>query len=314
MKYGKTMMALAIGMSLILGGCGKMNISDNNTETESKTPNNKEESNVRLENYVRVQDYTGEGYKLENGEKTDKIAKTHRKEIDQAVKDFFLKNYKTKVIVHNAVGNVDGATVFVESVGEPHFHAYAIIPIDTKNKKIMSENVWSQEGQIEDAIATGIYAMIFDEEFKKLDQYVGSFVKEHPVVGRRIEAVNNTDTGGFSTPYYYTTSKGELCDFLFDKYMENPKRSNEEWKTLFDKKSLDPKDQIITIEFFMAEKDTEPDPAVLNQLVADIEKGDGIPPGAYSVLLNDNTLDKTTGINSKDSTLERAYPNFIIKK
>ncbi len=74
-----------------------------------------------------------------------------------------MEKYKTEVIVHNMVGAVDGATVFVESVGEPHFYTYAIVPIDVDQKEVNSENVWSQEGQVENAIITGIFAMIFDQ-------------------------------------------------------------------------------------------------------------------------------------------------------
>ncbi|MDQ0233676.1 hypothetical protein J2S19_005033, partial [Metabacillus malikii] len=43
--------------------------------------------------------------------------------------------YKTEVKVHNVVGSQDAATVFVESVGEPHFYTYAVVPIENKRKK-----------------------------------------------------------------------------------------------------------------------------------------------------------------------------------
>src|SRR5579875_1446088 len=309
MNYRKIIITSAIGIPLILGGCFNMN---EKTGTDHKTAKQSQNSNVRLEDYVRVQDYTGQGYKLAYGEENDKIAKAHRKEIDRAVKEFFLKKYKTNVIVHNMVGNRDGVTVFVESIGEPHFHTFAIVPI-ASNSEIITDDVWSQEGQVEDAIGTGIYAMIFDKEFTKLDQFLESFVKGHPVVGERIEAINNTGAEGYSTSYYYTSSAKETWGLLFNKYMENPKRTKNEWKALFNRNSFDPKNFSIAIALYMAKKNTNPDPAILNQLVADLEKMDGLPTGTYSIYLNDNTLDKTTGTNSKNSTLERADPNPIIK-
>lgn len=303
-------MVAAIGMPLMLGGCFNMT---NKNASKSKTA--KQGSNVRLEDYVRVQDYTGQGFKLRNGEETDKIAKAHRKEIDRAVKEFFLKKYKTNVIVHNVAGNVDGATVFVESIGEPHFHTYAIVPIDIKNKQIMTDHVWSQDGQIENDVITGIYGMIYEKEFAKLDQYLELFTQKHPVVGKRIEAVNNVRAGGFSTPFYYLNSPlDHACDVLFSMYIENPIRSKEEWKTLFNKNHFNMREFTISIELYMSEPNIEPDPSILNQLVEDIEKMDGIPPGSYAIYLNDNTIDKTTGINSKRSTLERADPNYIFKQ
>ncbi|WP_404443030.1 DUF1672 domain-containing protein [Sutcliffiella horikoshii] len=64
----------------------------------------------------------GEGYTLKNGEKTDKIAKENKEEITKAVEKFFLEKYKTEVIVHNRVGANDGASVYVESLREPHFY------------------------------------------------------------------------------------------------------------------------------------------------------------------------------------------------
>ena len=81
-----------------------------------------------------MQDYTGEGYTLKNGSKTDTIAQENKEEITKAVEMFFLERYKTEVMVHNMVGAADGATVFVESVGEPHFYTYAIVPIDVDQK------------------------------------------------------------------------------------------------------------------------------------------------------------------------------------
>ena len=102
---------------------------------------------------MSVQEYTGEGYALRNGKETDKIAEANRDEIEVAVKKFFSEKYKTEVIVHNLVGAVDGVSVFVESVGEPNFQAFAIVPIDVQSKTVKSDSVWSQEGQIENALS-----------------------------------------------------------------------------------------------------------------------------------------------------------------
>jgi Protein of unknown function (DUF1672) len=109
----------SLGLSLMLGGCSDMNHAGTEKTTE-KQPAVQEEKQIE-DVFVSVQDYKGEGYELDNGEKTDKIAEANREKIDKAVKAFFQDTYMTEVVVHNVVGAVDVATVFVESVGEPHF-------------------------------------------------------------------------------------------------------------------------------------------------------------------------------------------------
>ncbi len=91
---------------------------------------------------------------------------------------FFLKKYKTKVIVHNLVGNKDSATAFVESVGEPHFYTYCIVPINVDVKEVDSGRIFTQESQVEDAIRAGIYAMIYESEFKNLYPYFSDIEKK----------------------------------------------------------------------------------------------------------------------------------------
>lgn len=171
MKYKKMIAVFTIGTSLLLGGCLNMNGSSQNPDEKSKRTDHSTEKQSNHDFYVSVQDYTGQGYRLPNGNETDKIAEAHRDEVDKAAKKFFLDKYETKVKIHNIVGNKDGATVFVESIGEPHFHSYAIVPIDIDNKHIMVNDVWSQEGQVEDAIMVSIFSMIFDKELAKLNHY-----------------------------------------------------------------------------------------------------------------------------------------------
>lgn len=101
-----------IGISLLQGGCMK----------HSST------SKEVTDQYERVQDYKGEGYRLTNGAANDKVAEENREEVEKAVKAFFIKNYETGVKIHNLVGNKDGVTVFVESTGPVHFYTYAIVP------------------------------------------------------------------------------------------------------------------------------------------------------------------------------------------
>jgi Protein of unknown function (DUF1672) len=117
------------GISLMLGGCSGLSSTNNNQDNEkAKGPSE--------ETMVSVQDYTGEGYALPYGKGTKKIAEEHIAEIEEAAIRFFKENYSTDVTVHNVAGSKNGATVFVESKGEPHFYTYAAVPIDEISEKV----------------------------------------------------------------------------------------------------------------------------------------------------------------------------------
>ncbi|MGE6257285.1 DUF1672 family protein [Heyndrickxia sporothermodurans] len=306
MKPKKKMIVLGIGMSLILGGCFNLGSS---TGKSNETLEEKHENE-----YVSVQDYNGEGYYLPNGGKIDEVAKAHRDEIDIAVKKFFKEKYKTEVKVHNVVGAIDGASVFVESVGEPHFHTNAIVPIDVQSKKIMTNEVWSQEKEVEKGIQTGLYKLVNEEAYKHLDNYIEKLIKEYPVVGKTEDAINNTGAVGLMTPYYYVDIAGKSLESLYNEYLKNPNITKKQLKSKYNPNSIDPKKISITIQLFMKEKKVAPDKTLFNQIGKDIEKATDFPKGSYNILLHDNLILKRTGIGVKDNSLERGYPNSILKE
>lgn len=53
------------------------------------------------------------------------------------------------------VGAKDGATVFIESAGEPHFYTYAVVPIDETSEKVDIGNIQADEYQVQNAIKAG---------------------------------------------------------------------------------------------------------------------------------------------------------------
>lgn len=315
-ENNKKIIMWVLGLLLLLGGC--MNIKDaKNKDGDDKHEaafggkNKKEEYS---KNFVSIQDYKGEGYTLRNsGTETDRIAEKNSDKIEKAVKSYFLDKYKTEVKVHNIVGAVNGASVFVESMGEPHFYSFAIVPIDIDQKEVKTDKVWSQEGQVEFAIKGSLYAMIFDEEFSKLDTYLESVANEHPIVGTPMEAIEKVGGKGFTTEYYYISTPGPEFDEIYNMYLENPNISKEELKKVLSKSDFKADNVVVTIYLYMKEKNTEPDQVLFNQVVSDIESMEGLPKGEYSVLLNDNLIDRRRAIGDKDNSLERSYPNKIIK-
>src|SRR5690625_6560712 len=113
-------------------------------ENEAIKDNESDKQNAyEQENYVPIQEYTGEGFTLRDANpKTGEIAEANREEVVTAVEDFFINKYKTEVDVHNIVSAVDGVSVFVESVGERHFYSFAIVLIEIKYKEVNTDLVW----------------------------------------------------------------------------------------------------------------------------------------------------------------------------
>ncbi|WLR41523.1 DUF1672 family protein [Bacillus carboniphilus] len=260
-----------------------------NVDTETGSTDNEELNKNQHERdlYVSVQDYTGEEYDPKGATKINEIAQDNRKEIEEAVQTFFLEKYKTEVIVQNVVGTIDNALVYVESVGEPHFYSEAFVPIDDREKKVLTDEVWSNEGIVENTLITGIFAMIFDEEIAKLDEYMEKIVNEYPVTGIRQEALESVYGNGYSTPYYYTNAFHTDFQKIYDMYMENPHVTKEQLKKQFSKDDYDPEDFSITIYLFMEIQNVEPDKEIFDKISYDIENMQGIPQGIYSIYLHD---------------------------
>ncbi|WP_019240912.1 MULTISPECIES: DUF1672 family protein [Bacillus] len=308
-----SIIVLGMGVSLLLGGCG-MNETKDRNEPNVETVNSKPSKEDYSVNFVRIQDYKGEGYTLRNsGTETSKIAKKNKPEIEIAVKKFFKETYKTKVKVHNIVGAKDGASVFVESIGEPHFYTFAIVPIDVEKQEVKIDEVWSQEGQVEHAIKGALYAMIFDQEFANLDSYFDNAINKYPIVGTPSEAIQKVGGDGYATPFYFINTLGDWFEEVYQKYIENPAISKQDLKKMITKKDFQSDSVIVTINLYMKEADVNPDQTVFNNVVDDIERMNGLPKGAYTVLLHDNKIDRRRAIGSKENTLERSTPNEIMK-
>ncbi|MCR6112242.1 DUF1672 family protein [Bacillus sp. A301a_S52] len=280
-----------------------MNTENNSNETDGDYTT----GDAFDDRYVSVNDYIGEDYDLVNGEKTDVIANEKFAEIEEAMKAFFLEEYKTEVIVHNVVGNMDGATVFVESVGEPHFHTYAMIGIDVKEEKIMTESIWTQDSQVEQSLFGGLLAMIMDEEFAVLDDFVEGLADKHPIIGWRQEAINNVGSTGYTTPYYFTqpmTLRDEMTE-INGLYFENPNISADELKSVFDKEAYNANYLRISIQFYMDEKDSKPTESLLDDIVQEFKALEGVPRGNYSISLHDHYVNKLSASGSQDNTLRK---------
>lgn len=125
-------------------------------------------------------------------------------------------------------------TVFLESAGEPHFYTYAVVPIDVKKKKVLADQIWADENEVQNAIKGGLYQMIFSEEFKKLDHYLESLKAEGQVTGKTIEALQNTGGNGYMTPYYFivVSKNEEAINPVYDLYQKIIMKASKVLETL----------------------------------------------------------------------------------
>ncbi|MBG9559083.1 DUF1672 family protein, partial [Cytobacillus firmus] len=225
---------------------------------------------------------------------------------------FFKEKYMTDVTVHNVVGAKDGATVFVESKGEPHFYTYAVVPIDELERKVMTERIWADEFQVENAIKGGLYSMIFKEEFNQLDDYFNSLAAEGKITGRTKESIQNVGGHGFSTPYYFISIASETSiQPVYELFMKNPDESAENLRKAFKDNSFSAENLFINIQLFMADPNAKPDKKLFDRIIKDLEEMTSIPRGSYSFVLNDNFIDKQSSSGMGDNSLD--LTNDIIK-
>ncbi|ENH97731.1 hypothetical protein J416_04176 [Gracilibacillus halophilus YIM-C55.5] len=313
MKRTVLILLVIIGMTL-LGGCLSMNDENSDRKNDNETNQTNSPSYENNDRYVSVQEYTGEGYTLANGKENDRIANDNREVIEEAVKDFFQEEYKTEVSVHQIVGNKDGATVFVESVGEPHFYTYAVIPINQATKEIETSGVWSQERQIEDAIIASIYGLVFEEQFQNLTQKIEKLSENYNLTGLNKKAIP-VGANRFSNQYYFVSIFDEKpYKKLLESYLDNPNRSKEYWRNILDGNNINIDSISIAINLYM-EKGEKPSNEAFQAVIKTIEHSKEIPKGLYSVFLHNNYINKKRATGYKiNNSLERSNPNYIEKK
>ncbi|KPL59213.1 DUF1672 family protein [Rossellomorea vietnamensis] len=288
-------------LSIILGGC-------------IGTKENEIDHSEIKDQFVSIQEYKGDEFALINGVKTDKIAESHREEVVKAVKRFFLDEYNTQVKVHNLVGNEDGVTVYVESVGTPAFHAYAVVPIDVENNTVLGNQVFSLEGEVENAITSGVYGLVFEEEFARLNDLLKEITKKKALRGKTSEAINNTQSFGYGNEYYFVSVFDmELSNRIVEMYLQNTEYSKEDWERALQIEETNPESINITIQLYKKEKDILPTKEELGSVVKTIEKADGLPYGAYNILLHDNSVDRYRGMSNEEHSVEKVDPDYLIK-
>ncbi|QUG43024.1 DUF1672 family protein [Psychrobacillus sp. INOP01] len=194
------------------------------------------------------------------------------------------------------------------------YHAVAIVPIDVKNKIIETDKVFTQAGQVEDALASGLYVMAYEKEIENLNNFVNQMSKEYSLVGKNKEAVQNVGGTGFLTPFYFISSIGETFDKINSLYLENRNVDRKELRSILDESKFNPDDVNIVFNVFMKEDNTEPDEKAYDEIYKEIETAEGFLRGSYSFLMHDNLINSKYGSGSKGNTIDKNAVNEIMKE
>lgn len=301
-KLYKTLLC-SVGITMMLGGCSDMNGTNTN---EGNKKDNQTQTSSSSDSLVSVQDYKGDGYALPYGKETDRIAKENRDQIEETAIAFFQQKYKTEVIVHNVVGAKDGATIFVESINEPHFYTYAVIPVDESEREVMFDQIWADEFQVKNAIKGGLYHMIFKEEFENLDAYLDLLSEEKQLTGKTTEAIQKVGGHGYQTPLYFIsmTSKEAAIEPVYELYINNPNESIQNLTNAFEEDLLESKNIFINIQLFMSDKEAKPSKELFEDIKQELEDMNSIPKGSYSLVLNDNFIDKQSSSGMGENSID----------
>ncbi|WP_254260037.1 DUF1672 family protein [Listeria fleischmannii] len=250
-----------------LSGCSETN---EKKEAEGTTP---------------VQEYVGQGFIFVNGDKSKDIVEKNEAEISRRAIKYMKETYKTDVKVNNVVPARSAAVVMVEAEEPIQFHTSVIVGLDMAKKALDPEEanvVRSEEGEVEKAIVSGLYAKAYEEEFANLDKILAELAKENDVLGLRQEAVDKTASDGYQTKYFFISLSAQNYKTIYNEYMMNVGVSAEELQVLFDEnieKAIQP---LISVNFY-SQTEKLPKEKVVQAMIKDLKKKSDIPPGRYKI-------------------------------
>ncbi|TYO71310.1 DUF1672 family protein [Rossellomorea marisflavi] len=310
MKNPIMLFACSISTSLLLGGC--FGIDNAQKSSSEQDPVDRPE-----DQYESVLTYTGDGYTLPGGEENEEIAKEHKDEVVSATNEYLKKEYNTEVDIHNMVGNSDGVTVFYESKGPLHFYSTAIVPVDNSTKKILKDEVTTIEGDVERSIKSALYAYMWEDDFKALDDQITEILDDHPsITGRTLASLQNVGGSGYMNPYYFVqaSSTDEAIQPLYEQYLQDPDTSKETYSKLFDGSQFESDHLLFNLNFFMKDPQDQPDKQIFNALIETVEANNELPKGRYLIDLNDNYVLIRNSESYKQNTLGQDPTKGIIKE
>src|SRR5699024_5266060 len=102
---------------------------------------------------------------------------------------------------------------------------------------------------------------------------------------------------------------------LHEIYLEFPDMSKEAVRTYLDENDFKPFGMSrISIRFYMEESDREPDEKIYDEIYQNLEEVQGIPKGRYTLILNDNYINRKSARAEKENTINKTSPDKMEKK
>ncbi|MBC1319812.1 DUF1672 family protein [Listeria welshimeri] len=264
---------------LLLGGCFNLN--------------EKTEQEKAQEGTTPVQDYVGQGFSFVDGDKSEELVKEYEEEIKQKAIEYMQTKYKTKVKVNNVVPARNAAVVMIECEGPIQFHTSVIV-----GESINKKGEWSarsNEGEVEQAIVSGLYEKAYETEFRNLDKFTEKLAKENDLLGLRDEAIEKTSSSGYTSNHYFISASSLSFPSVYQAYIENQRIAADELKLLFAKD--DPEGNILSIPMeFYSKEDKLPDQEIADNLAERLKQEEGLPKGNYMVTVYKNFIVNRVGL------------------
>ncbi|WP_088825902.1 MULTISPECIES: DUF1672 family protein [Listeria] len=267
-----------------LSGCSETN---EKKEAEGTTP---------------VQDYIGQGFIFVDGDKSKDIVEKNEAEISRRAIKYMKETYKTDVKVNNVVPARSAAVVMVEAEEPIQFHTSVIVGLDMAKKTLDPEEanvVRSEEGEVEKAIVSGLYAKAYEEEFANLDKFLAELAKENDVLGLRQEAVDKTASDGYQTKYFFISVFANDYKEIYNDYLKGD-IDQSKLKTLFSNRSSELDQPLISIDFY-SKMDKLPEKEVANRMIKKLNEQANIPKGEYSIDIFKNSIVNRVGLPDGES-------------
>ncbi|EUJ33860.1 lipoprotein [Listeria floridensis FSL S10-1187] len=249
-----------------------------------------------------VEEYTGQGYSLVDGEKSKTVVEKNQAEIEKRAVTYIKEKYHTDVVVNNVVPARNAAVVMVEAKQPIAFHTSVIVDVDMQNKKLQPDGaVRSEDGEVEKAIVGGLFVKAYAKEFENLDRRLVQLEKKFNWCGMTQEAVNKTADSGFVTTHYFISIFAKDFEQILQGYQENPKITKEELAVLF--KQLDPKGEksLIAIRLY-SKTNSLPKEEKVQEAVSWFQKGEMLPISLYNLSVFKNSIVNQVGQSDGENT------------
>ncbi|WP_088815977.1 MULTISPECIES: DUF1672 family protein [Listeria] len=279
---GKKIAISIIGLSILLGGCSFMGQSD---EKEKKID----------DGTTPVAEYKGQGFIFVDGDKSKEIVEKNEAEIKKRAIAYMKDTYKTDVKVNNVVPARDAAVVMVEAEDPIEFHTSVIVGLDMQKKKLDPPDfVRSEDGVVESAIVSGLYAKAYEAEFKRLDLFAEKEAEKYNLQGLNQETIDKTQASGYQHSYYFIPTSIAFDD-AYNAYISNPEINPTEIRELFLKEDENFKNVHVALQFY-SKSDGLPKQEKADKIAEDLKKEVGLPKAVYTIDIYKNFIVDRVGL------------------